>query len=60
MTYFFKTTNNEILPVALRSEDALALGPAHAEALTTYTHQQQLNLEREADVVRLLAYHVMP
>lgn len=55
---FFKTTNTEISPIALRPEELLAaLEPAHAEALTANTRQQQLNLEPGGDVVRLLAYH---
>ena len=55
---YFKTTNTEILPVALQPEKLLAaMCPAHAEALTANTRQQQLNLEQEGDVFRLLAYH---
>jgi hypothetical protein len=55
--YFFKTSTNELLPLKLGRQPVLAaLGPAHASTLAAYVLEQQLNLEREADVVRLLAY----
>lgn len=57
LEYYVKTPDNRILPVKLDAEPLLgALGPAHAPALSTYASQQKLNLNREADVVRLLAY----
>ena len=55
--YFLKTSTNELLPLKLGRQPVLAaLGPAHASTLAAYVLEQQLNLEREADVVRLLVY----
>lgn len=58
LAYFLKTTDNRLTPVKLGSAPLLtALGSAHAEALAAYARTQQLDLRREADAVRLLAYH---
>ncbi|MDO7849466.1 hypothetical protein Q5H92_24085 [Hymenobacter sp. M29] len=57
LSYFLKTPDNRIVPVNLRPAEVLAaLGAPHATAATTYAQQQQLDLHRENDVVRLLAY----
>ncbi|MBF9142323.1 hypothetical protein [Hymenobacter properus] len=57
LAYFLKTPDNQIKPVHLAPEPLLAaLGPEHADVLAAYAQQQQLDLRREADVVRLLAY----
>ena len=47
-----------MIAVKLRSADMfLALGLAHAAALTAYARQQQPDLTVERDVIRLLAYN---
>lgn len=57
LEYFVKTPDNRILPVKLDAEPLLAaLGTQHAPALIAYARQHQLELRREADVVRLLTY----
>jgi len=57
LSYFLKTPDNRIVPVNLRPAEVLAaLGTAPAAAATAYAQQQQLDLRRETDVVRLLAY----
>lgn len=57
LAYFLKTPDNEIKPVALAPATLLAaLAPEHTGALAAYAQQQQLDLHRENDVVRLLAY----
>ncbi|MFD1468868.1 hypothetical protein ACFQ48_11595 [Hymenobacter caeli] len=57
LQYFLKTSDHLLTPVKLAPRPLLAaLGPAHADALAAYTEQQRLNLGRESDVARLLAY----
>ncbi|AMJ66603.1 hypothetical protein [Hymenobacter sp. PAMC 26628] len=57
LEYFVKTPDNRILPVKLDAEPLLgALGPGRTPALAAYARQHRLELSREADVVRLLAY----
>ncbi|OGX85760.1 hypothetical protein BEN48_14260 [Hymenobacter glacialis] len=58
LTYFLKTTDNQLTPVKLSPAPFLAaLGPAHADALAAYARAQQLDLRRETDAVRLLVYY---
>ena len=56
--YFLKIAdNNTLTPVALR-EDAVfaALGTAHKAELAAYARLKRLKLDRENDVITLLAY----
>ncbi|WP_139147351.1 hypothetical protein [Hymenobacter lapidarius] len=57
-TYFIRTPDNNLAPVALAEAAVLAaLGPAHATATAAFIQQKRLKLDKEADVVELLAYH---
>lgn len=57
-TYYLKRPDQTLVPVRLSSRSVLdALAPQHREQASAYISQQQLNLTKEADVVRLLAYY---
>lgn len=58
LRYYLKTADNLLTPLDLAPRPVLAaLGPLHADALVAFARDKQLNLTREADVVRLLLYH---
>ena len=58
-TYFLKEPNSNLLvPVALNQKAVLAaLRPVHRLALAAYAGEKSLQLNRERDVIRLLAYY---
>ena len=58
IVYYLKSADhNTITPIILREDVVLeALGPVHLAELTTYTRQKRLKLNRERDVIALLAY----
>lgn len=56
--YYLKLPNQVLVPVRLSSRSVLdALAPQYRERASTYATQQQLNLNKEPDVVRLLTYY---
>ena len=59
VAYFLKEANSNLLvPIALTQKALLAvLNPVHRSALTAYTGKESLQLNRERDVIRLLAYY---
>lgn len=57
LSYFLKTADNHLVALNLNTPDVLeALGAAHTSTVAFYRQQQQLDLRKEADVVRLLVY----
>ncbi len=59
LTYFVRDAgDNVIVPVALSRQSVLAaLKPAHRATLAAYASEQALRLDRESDVIQLLAYY---
>lgn len=59
VTYFLKEgTGNLIVPLALNHKALLAaLRPVHSPALAAYASERALKLNRERDVIRLIAYY---
>ncbi|WBA42652.1 hypothetical protein [Hymenobacter canadensis] len=56
--YFLKLPDQALVPVRLSSRSVLdALAPQYQAQASAYVSQQQLNLNKEADVVRLLTYY---
>jgi hypothetical protein len=56
--YFLKLPNQTLVPVRLSSRSVLeALAPQYRAQASAYVSQQQLNLTKEPDVVRLLTYY---
>lgn len=56
--YFLKRPDQTLVPVRLSSRSVLdALAPQYREQAGAYVAQQQLNLSKEGDVVRLLTYY---
>lgn len=56
--YYLKLPDQTLVPVRLSTRSVLdALAPQYREQAGAYVSQQQLNLSKEADVVRLLTYY---
>jgi hypothetical protein len=56
--YYLKLPDQTLVPVRLSNRSVLdALAPQYREQAGAYVSQQQLNLNKEADVVRLLTYY---
>lgn len=57
-TYFLKLPDQTLIPVRLNSRSMLDALPAqYRQIVTAYSKRQQLDLRREADVLRLLTYY---
>ncbi|HLK98247.1 MAG TPA: hypothetical protein VK364_10810 [Hymenobacter sp.] len=56
--FFVKRPDQTLVPVRLSNRSILeALGEQHKASAAAYVSQERLNLSKEADVVRLLAYY---
>ena len=58
IVFFVADAAHTLPPVTLTPEAILAaLAPTHRAALAAYARRQQLRLDREPDIIRLLAYY---